>query len=514
MIASRILFASILLISLASCAGFKMDGPPPREEFRGVWVATVANIDWPENGNDPWTKKQQDFLKILDFYEDLKFNALVVQIRTAGDAFYPTNLAPWSRFFTGEEGRAPQDSLHDPLEWMIEVTHKRGMQFHAWLNPYRATTSLDTTLLAESHDFYRHPEWMRLYGKKFYYDPGLPEVQQHLVQVMAEVVSRYDIDAIHFDDYFYPYKIQGEVFDDSTTFRNYALAGQSLDDWRRSNVDSLISKIHHNIQDQKPWVQFGISPFGVWKNKATDPRGSDTKAGQTTYEDLYADPLSWMEHGWIDYLVPQVYWSLDFEPAAHRKIVSWWAGNTQNSNLYIGNGAYKIRNNADKAWKKKYELPRQMALARNTAAVNGNVFFSARSLINQHRDIQKIFRKKIYPYPALPPVSPLAGKESFEIPEISINDEQYYLRIEMNLETLPDYALVYGSKNPLPADEIPTKYLLDKIHLDGRRTFTLGKSLLKGKEYLSVSFLDRFGRETAAQPLNLNQPPVEDGTKR
>ena len=299
--------AVLLTLALTSCSVFKPSIPTPKHEFRGVWIATVVNIDWPKSGLDDIEKQKQDYLKILDFYNDLNFNAVIVQIRAAGDAFYPSQYAPWSRFLTGNEGVAPEP-YYDPLQWMIQEAHARGMEFHAWLNPYRATFDEKLEILSKDHDYNLHPDWMLKYGKKYYYNPGLPEVQQHLTNIMGEVVTNYDVDAVHFDDYFYPYKITNETFEDTDAYSRYAQPRQSLEDWRRSNIDSLVKKVHNTIKTKKPWVQFGISPFGVWKNNSTDPLGSDTKAGQTTYEDLYADPLLWMKMGWIDYLVPQVYW--------------------------------------------------------------------------------------------------------------------------------------------------------------------------------------------------------------
>jgi len=366
------IFAAFFATITVSCSVFNPI-PQPEREFRGFWIASVVNIDWPKSGNDAIEKQKDDYLKILDFYKDLNFNAAIVQIRTAGDAFYDSDYAPWSRFLTGQEGSAP-DSKKSLLKWMIEATHKRGMEFHAWLNPYRATFDLKTDVLSPTHDFNLHPEWMLKYGKKYYYNPGLPEVRQRMVSVIKEIVIEYDIDAIHFDDYFYPYTIKGEVFKDSLTYAYHSLPNQSLEDWRRSNMDSLIKNSFETIKAHKPWVQFGVSPFGVWKNKSTDPMGSDTKAGQTTYENLYADPLLWMQEGWLDYLIPQVYWSMDLSVASHRKILEWWAANSTNTNLYIGNGPYKIRNNSDKAWDNIKELPDQLTLARRTSCT-GQRFF-------------------------------------------------------------------------------------------------------------------------------------------
>lgn len=393
----------LILLTIWSCGSYKKI-PAPKEEFRGVWIATVANIDWPKNKNDAIQKQQNDFLEILDFYKELNFNAVVVQIRTAGDALYPSKFAPWSRFLTGKEGKHPSKG-YDPLKWMINEAHKKGFEFHAWLNPYRATFDLDTTILSKSHDFHKRKDWMIKYGKKYYYNPGLPEVQDHLQTVMHEVVANYNIDAIHFDDYFYPYKKKDEVFNDSLSYKKYSLKHQSIDDWRRSNVDSLIKGIYKKIKQKKPWVQFGISPFGIWRNKSDDPKGSDTQALQTTYDDLYADVLLWAKEKWIDYLVPQIYWHIEHPTVSHQKILSWW-NNQQldNVNLYIGNGVYRVKNNEAKAWNRKEEIPNQLMLARNASNIKGNVFFSARSLMDKPKWLKRRLKKAFYSYPALVPI--------------------------------------------------------------------------------------------------------------
>ena len=410
----RLLFPLLAGIVIA-CSSL----PSPKTEFRGVWIATVANIDWPKNKGDNVEKQKADFLNLLDYYEGRNFNSMIVQVRTAGDAFYASELSPWSRFLTVTEGEH-KAGFENVLQWMIDQTHARGMHFHAWLNPYRATFDLDTTILAKQHDFYQHRDWMVKYGKKYYYNPGIPTVWEHQSKVVEEVVQNYDIDGIHFDDYFYPYKVSGETFHDSLTFAQNGLPQQTLEDWRRSNVDSLIKNVHRTIKSLKPWVQFGISPFGVWKNKATDPQGSDTKAGQTTYEDLYADPLLWMRQEWVDYIVPQAYWSMDYPAASHRKITEWWANQNTNTKLYMGNGAYKVRNNADKAWDNKQELSKQLELSRSTAKVEGNVFFSAKSL-PQHQDVSKKIKRKFYQGPIDTPVNSQKTGRTISTPVIISN---------------------------------------------------------------------------------------------
>lgn len=496
----------LFLLTLTSCGVFKSNIPQPKREFRGVWIATVANIDWPKNGLDDMDKQKKDFINILNFYQNLNFNAVIVQIRDAGDAFYPSKLAPWSRFLTGIEGEEP-DSFYDPLKWMIGEAHKRGMEFHAWLNPYRATMNENTEILAEDHDYHLHPDWMVKYGPKYYYNPGLPEVRQHLVAIMDEVISNYEVDAIHFDDYFYPYKIKDETFNDSLAYATYALPRQSLADWRRSNVDSLVQDIHKTIKERKPWVQFGISPFGVWRNKSTDPRGSDTQAGQTNYDDLYADPLMWMQRGWVDYLVPQVYWSIDYPAASYRKIVDWWARNKTLSNIYIGNGAYKVRNNADGAWDRKKELPNQILLIRKNPAIEGNVFFSAKSLMQNNPDVLAYLKKKYYSLPALPPISPLAAKSFNSWPKLQgIEEGNEIIRFDLDR---PDndrskYVLIYAAPNRKKLNSKKKGRWVDKINLGNKKTFTLGKILLQGKRYIAITFLDQNGRESEPILIDLD----------
>ncbi|WP_299534867.1 family 10 glycosylhydrolase [Ulvibacterium sp.] len=504
----KIYFLLIPLL-VTSCSIFNPI-PQPKREFRGFWVATVVNIDWPKSGKDTLEKQKEDYLNILDFYKDLSFNAAIVQVRAAGDAFYESRHAPWSRFLSGQEGKAPGTDI---LEWMIEETHKRGMEFHAWLNPYRATFDLNTEILSPTHDYYLHPEWMIRYGKKYYYNPGLPQVRKHLVSLMEELVTKYEIDAIHFDDYFYPYKVPGEVFNDSLSYASNHLGNQSLEDWRRSNVDSLIKNVHRSIKSKKPWIQFGVSPFGVWKNKSTDPRGSDTKAGQTTYEDLYADPLLWMEKGWIDYLVPQVYWSMELPVASHSKIVDWWSRNTQNSNLYIGNGAYKIRNNSDEAWNRKKELPDQLSLARKNDVVAGNVLFSAKSLMQNNLDVVDYLKKKYYALDALTPISPWANlPPKTEIPIISTNSGRGTLRINLSNSKAYPFLLCYASGKKADS-EYPIKKLLARIYVGTKNQIEIDKELVKGRKHIALTFLDRFGRESEPIVIHLDQTDRDDSKR-
>jgi uncharacterized lipoprotein YddW (UPF0748 family) len=259
---------------------------------------------------------------------------------------------------------------------MIEETHQRGMEFHAWCNPYRAEYKVGVSSIAPTHVTRIHPEWFLVYGDKKYFDPGNKEVQTYVTNVILDVVKRYDVDAIHFDDYFYPYRIAGKEFPDSETFTLY---GNELarDEWRRSNVDSIILRLSRAIKLEKPLCRFGISPFGVWRNKDKDPEGSDTRAGQTNYDDLYADVLLWLRNGWIDYVAPQLYWEFGHKAAAYEVLLDWWSKHTYGKHCYIGLGIFRAGSNA--AWKDSTLIPRQIEALRKTPNVQGMIFFSSKT---------------------------------------------------------------------------------------------------------------------------------------
>ena len=301
--------------------------------------------------------------------------------------------------------------------------------------------------------------------EKYYYNPGLPEVQSHLTAVVEEVIKNYDIDAIHFDDYFYPYRVAGKMFNDSSSFKKYAYK-QSLEDWRRDNVNSFVKGIYYSIKKIKPWVQFGISPFGVWRNKSVDPRGSDTQAGQTNYDDLYADPIAWMEGKYIDYMLPQLYWSIEHPKASYSKLLKWWSENTTNSNLYIGNSTYKIKTDSDKKWNNPLEIPNQIDLTRTYKNVQGNAFFSAKGFVNTNQDVTKILTENQYKYPALPYPIPSSMQIVADKPNIvsfTKNATNYAFKINYPLNSKIRYVMVYGAKNKTKIDLDNPSQIIDKI---------------------------------------------------
>lgn len=370
-----------------------------KPEFRGVWIATIDNIDWPAYGQWDAEKQKQDFIRLLDMHKASGMNAMIVQVRPAADAFYPSPYEPWSQWLTGTQGKPPVP-YYDPLQFMINETHKRGMEFHAWLNPYRAVFNTRTSSIAPSHITQQHPEWFIKYGDKKYFDPGNTEAQKFVVNIVYDIVKRYNVDAIHMDDYFYPYRITGKEFPDDKTYHNSG-SNLSKDDWRRSNVDSIIVAISKTIKKIKPGCQFGISPFGVWRNNDKDPDGSATRAGQTNYDDLYADILLWLREGWIDYVTPQLYWELEHPDAPFLTLLDWWSNHTYGKNCYIGLGIYKAGLND--AWKDQQQLPRQIEAIRNTPNIQGMAFYSSKTLERNPNGWTDSLRTNYFSKPAKTP---------------------------------------------------------------------------------------------------------------
>lgn len=376
----------------------------PKYEFRGVWIATVENIDFPSSRTLTTDAQKAEFISILDMHKRNGMNAVVVQIRPVADAFYPSQLEPWSEYLTGQQGRPPSP-YYDPLEFMITETHKRGMEFHAWMNPYRAVFNINKSSVSPTHVTRLHPDWFIDYGGKRYFDPGNKEAQKFVESVVEDVVRRYDVDAIHFDDYFYPYRIAGKEFGDWKTFQKYG-NGLSRDDWRRSNVDSIIVMLSRIIKKENPYCQFGISPFGVWRNIDKDPEGSNTKAGQTNYDDLYADILLWLRKGWIDYVVPQLYWEFNHKVVGFEVLSEWWAHHAYGRNMYIGQGIYRANESKSYAWHNKNELPNQIKRIREFPELQGSVYFSSKTFASNPNGWSDTLRNNYYKYPAIAPPMP------------------------------------------------------------------------------------------------------------
>ena len=374
---------------------------PPVYEFRGVWVASVSNIDWPMPNQYRPDLQKAEFIRQLDMHKQNGMNAIIGQVRPAADAFYPSPYEPWSQWLTGVQGQAPSP-YYDPLQFMIDESHKRGFEFHAWLNPYRANFSVGRASIAPNHVTKLYPEWFLEYGGKLYFDPGNKEAQNWVVNIVRDIVHRYDVDAIHMDDYFYPYRIAGKEFPDTASYRKYS-NGMNKDDWRRSNVDSIIVAIANVIKEEKPWVKFGISPFGVWRNQDKDPMGSPTRAGVTNYDDLYADVIKWMRLGWIDYLTPQLYWERGHRLVAYETLIDWWSKHTYGRHMYIGHGIYRALEKGSTAWKNNSELPKQIELLRTYPEIQGSVYYSSKIFYKNPNGWNDSLQNNYYRTPALVP---------------------------------------------------------------------------------------------------------------
>ena len=377
----------------------------PKREFRAAWIQSVNG----QFRGMPTEKLKQNLIGQLNSLQKAGINAIIFQVRPEADALYASRLEPWSCFLTGVQGKAPEP-YWDPMQFMIDECHKRGMEFHAWINPYRTKTTLKSEL-APNHVYNIHPEWFVTYGDQLYFDPALPESRRHICMVVSDIVSRYDVDAIHMDDYFYPYPIKGKDFPDDASFARFGGGFSNKGDWRRSNVNVLIKKLHETIREIKPWVKFGVSPFGIYRNESSDPLGSKTK-GLQNYDDLYADVLLWAREGWIDYNIPQIYWHIGHPVADYETLVKWWAKNTENRPLFIGQSVMNTVQNADPKNPSINQLPRKMALQRAYQTIGGSCQWPASAVIENAGKYRDALIAEYHKYPALPPVFDFMDNEA------------------------------------------------------------------------------------------------------
>ncbi len=405
------LFISLLASVTLSTATALAENP--KREFRGAWMHTVYQEQYHKQSTEQNKKYLRDQ---LDKLKAAGINAVIFQVRPQSDAFYPSELEPWSRFLT-DGGAAPVPAW-DPLQFMIDEAHARGMELHAWLNPYRVTSSVKQTL-PKNHIYHKHPEWFVRYDGKLYFDPGLPESREFITKVVMDIVSRYDVDGIHFDDYFYPYPVQGKDFPDDSSFAKYG-NGMKLADWRRHNVDLLIEGLHEKIAAAKPWVIFGISPFGIWRNKSSDPRGSDTN-GLQNYDALYADVLLWAREGWIDYLLPQLYWELEHKRASYLTLVDWWNKNAEGRHMYIGQDVAVTMQKPDNVSDEPTQLRHKVNLTRAAENIDGNCWWPGYSVTSNVGGIADSLARDLQSTIALVPEYPWISKEKPAAPVVKLS---------------------------------------------------------------------------------------------
>lgn len=386
----------LLMALMISASCFFSRGDNPKREFRGAWMHTVFQDGYLKRSS---RENQSYIIKELDNLKAAGINAVLFQVRPQSDAFYDSRLEPWSRFIT-DNGKAPMP-YWDPLKFIIKEAHARGMELHAWLNPYRVTSSANQ-ILPRSHIYYKYPERFVKYAGKLYFDPGLPENRKYIEKIVTDIVERYDVDGIHFDDYFYPYPVKRIKFDDGKSYAKYG-KGKDLGDWRRDNVNLLINSLNKKIKSIKPWVRFGVSPFGIWRNKSTDPRGSETD-GLQNYDALYADVLLWIEKGWVDYLIPQIYWEIEHPKASYPTLVEWWSLNCGKRHVYIGQSVDVTMNKCGVGGSKEMtQLKDKIDISRRASNIGGNCWWPSYSVTKNVGGISDSLSMYQQSTPAIPP---------------------------------------------------------------------------------------------------------------
>ncbi|WP_328870128.1 family 10 glycosylhydrolase [Streptomyces sp. NBC_00287] len=371
-------------------------------EMRGMWLATVANRDWPSVPGLSAAAQRAELIAHLDAAVRRRLNTVIFQVRPTADALWPSPHEPWSAVLTGTQGKAPG---WDPLGTAVREAHARGLELHAWFNPYRIAEHTNLTRLVASHPARKHPDWVVRYGGQLYYNPGLPEVRAFVQDAMLDAVRKYAVDGVHFDDYFYPYPLAGHSFDDDVAYDRHGAGFAGRAAWRRHNIDRLIEETAARIKQVRPGTQFGISPFGVWRNAGTDPLGSDTQALQA-YDDLYADTRKWVRKNWVDYICPQLYWHIGHTAADYAVLLPWWARAVRGTatKLYVGEALYRAGDPTQSAaWQDPDELSRHLTLARNHAEARGQVFFAAREVAADPIGAMARVVADHYQQPAMPP---------------------------------------------------------------------------------------------------------------
>lgn len=422
--------ASALVVSATVDLSVPKNPPPrPSREFRGAWIATIANIDWPSKPGLSSSQQRAEMVAILDKASQLKLNAVIFQVRPSCDAFYASRLEPWSESLTGKMGQPPEP-FYDPLAFAIEQAHERGLELHAWFNPYRARNLSVKSEVAINHISRAHPNLVRTYGQYLWLDPGDKAVQEHSRAVISDVLRRYNIDGVHLDDYFYPYKqkdASGKFLDfpDEPSWNRYLAGGGRLSraDWRRKNVDDFVQGLYRTIKSEKPWVKFGISPFGIWR-----PGNPEQISGLDAYEQIYADSRKWLANGWLDYLAPQLYWAIKPPEHSYPVLLKWWASqNKEGRHLWPGNSSDKV----GAQWQAE-EILNQIRLTRKQPGAGGNIHWHMASLAGNRGHLADALSKGPYSQPALVPASPWLDKLPPGKPRISIEKEKTSERVKLS----------------------------------------------------------------------------------
>ncbi|MBN2165820.1 MAG: family 10 glycosylhydrolase [Marinilabiliaceae bacterium] len=482
----KLLFFIISLLAITTAIA------NPKYELRGVWIATVNNIDWPSKPGLPSDIQKKEIIALLNIAKKNNLNAVFLQVRPTSDAIFPSIIEPWSFYISGKSGQKPSP-YYDPLKYWIEQAHKRNIELHAWINPFRASMSINDELDTR-HPVKKHPEWFIKYANKHQYDPGNPKCREHIFKVVDELITRYNIDGIHMDDYFYPYPVKNEIFNDSSSFiKHNPNKINTIEDWRRQNVNMTIEGIRNTIKIKKPEVAFGISPFGVWRNNNRDSTGSTTQAGITNYDDLYADVLKWLKNGWIDYIIPQIYWDTEHSKANYKTLTKWWSNNSYGKPLFIGHALYRIKNDNEN-WNNPSQMPNQISFLRDSTTALGSVFFSINHFKRDILGFQDSLKNKFYKYPALIPS--LTDKYAPPIINSSLNVKKRFGKIKLSINnpsTTIKHFVIYTYK----ANETnPLLYPKNIYSITKEKNIIIKKNLFEHNQtyYFKIEAIDHFNR--------------------
>lgn len=471
----------------------------PKREFRGAWLHVIGQTQWAAKSTE---QSKAYIISQLDKLAEAGCNAVIFQVRPCADAVYVSDIEPWSQYLTGKRGKAPQP-MWDPMAFTIEEAHKRGMEFHAWLNPYRISTNANE-VLPKTHIAAREPWRTFKYDNKLFFNPGIPDNRNYIAHVVNDIVSRYDVDAIHMDDYFYPYPVAGKSIPDQDTYARYG-NGMKIDDWRRHNVNKLIEELSVVIKTAKPWVRFGISPFGIWRNKKSDPRGSDSN-GLQNYDALYADVLLWTKNKWVDYVAPQLYWELDHKLAPSRSLAKWWNDNANGVDLYIGQDTKRTMDQADIRAGRRNEMQSKIEISRTLPNVKGNIWWHGYWVTDNYKGAADLLTNKFQNTIALPPAHGDRRIQPHAPTGLKIekeNDNHFYL----------SWTPWPNAKKPTTTDGI--KFVVyeffpgEKIDLENSEAIIAltpyNKVILPGEvergTTLIVTTLDRMNRESKAAQI-------------
>ncbi len=496
-------FILVVCVCLAAARGWSatyeaatIQPPALKREFRGLWVATVGNIDWPSKRGLPSSAQKAELIALLDRAAELNLNAIILQVRPACDAFYKSDLEPWSEYLTGTMGKAPQP-FYDPLAFAISEAHKRGLELHAWFNPYRAMHKSHEGSSAANHISRRRPDLVRRFGQYLWLDPGEPEVQEHSLRVVMDVVKRYDIDAVHFDDYFYPDPAEASMpFPDLATWNRFGAGGKlNHGDWRRENVNRFIERVYRSIKREKPWVKFGISPHGIWRpGFPPQIRGSDS------FVKLAADSRKWLQNGWLDYFAPQLYWTIDSREQSYPLLLNWWSEqNVRSRHLWPGmSAAYAL----SQKWRPD-EIPNQIAITRKNERVGGYILYSASKLFANPALADRL-QREVQREKALVPASPWLGGNAPAKPVAKVGGWGTALKASFSA----------GEANPRIAWWVIQQKVFSDWETDVVPNENRSFALRGTPDVVAVTAIDRFGNASAPTVLQLKKSATKPAPRK